>query len=302
MSSRLVSTFTKSLTFIGLTSVLASTFLAFGDAEPQKSAPESDFRWLDQQNDAALWSKVEAAFDDELKPDKPDPDSLTYDYKHLERVGVMNDSALVIVGYRPTAEGPDFEYFRAFNFDLVSGSRSSIINPERAGTVPLYMWKWEFSRLARFESSPVPDVVFYYLNCSECEPETILASLRFDSATRTWQIRSWGDGKPEWWMTRVGLVIDRDLSASDTVSYNCLYGVLDINGDGLDDVAIRCREVTEDVQRKSHVDDSTVLYSFKGGKFVGGIVTGRDNRNQILSSLCRNSPSNSLCDKGQSSR
>jgi len=159
MSSRLVSTFTKSLTFIGLASVLASAFSAFGEVEPQKSIPISEFRWLDEQNDAAQWSKVEAAFGDELKPDEPDPDSLTYDYKHVERVGITNNSALVIVGYRPTTASPDLEYFRAFNFDLVSGLRSSIINPERAGTVPLYMWKWEFSTLARFESSPVPDVV-----------------------------------------------------------------------------------------------------------------------------------------------
>jgi hypothetical protein len=292
---------TKSFTFVGFASLLASTFLAFGAVEPQKSIPESEFRWLDEQNDAALWSKVEVAFSDELKPDKPDPDSLTYDYKHLERVGVTNNSALVIVGYQPTTS-PDLEYFRAFNFNLVSDLRSSIINPERAGAVPLYMWKWEFSRLARFESSPVPDVVFYYLNCSECEPETILASLRFDSATRTWEIRSWGGGKPEWWMTRVGLVIDMDLSVSATLSYNCLYGISDFNGDGLDELAIRCRELTEDEHRTSHLADSTVLYSLKRGKFVVELVTAGDIRAKILSSLCRNSPSNSLCDKGQTSR
>jgi hypothetical protein len=302
MSSRLVSNFTKSLTFVGLASVLASTFLAFGNPEPQNSMPSSEFRWLDEQNDAALWSKVEVAFSDELKPDKPDPDSLTYDYKHLERVGVTNNSALVIVGYRPTTASPDLEYFRAFSFNLVSGLRSSIINPERAGAVPLYMWKWEFSRLARFESSPVPDVVFYYLNCSECEPETILASLRFDSATRTWEIRSWGEGKPEWWITRVGLVIDLDLSVSATLSYNCLYGISDFNSDGLDELAIRCAELTEDELRTSHLADSTVLYSLKNGKLVGELLTASDIRTKILSSLCRNSPSNSLCDKGQPSR
>jgi hypothetical protein len=294
-----VSGFVRFFARVGLTSLLAIPPLAFGIVDSKERAPSPGFRWIDAQHDGAVWSKVQAALRDELKPDKADPDTLTFGYKYLMRVGVSNNSALVIVGYRvrqrPTPAEQGEEYFVAFNYDLVSGSLSKVINPEHTDVDGLYMWHWKFNRLARFESSPVPDVVFTYLSCWECEPEKILAALRYDSATRTWQIRPWGDGKPEWWMTRVGLVIDMDVSASATVSYDCLYGFLKLSGDRLDDVAIRCKEVTEDELRKFHVADSTVFYSLKGDEFIGEIVTTKDQRLKIWSDLCRISSQNKLC-------
>jgi hypothetical protein len=252
-----------------------------------------------------VWSKVQVALRDELKPDKADPNTLTFGYKYLKRVGVWNNSALVVVGYRvrerPTRAEQGEEYFLAFNYDLVSGSLSKVINPEHADVDGLYMWHWKFVKMARFEPSPVPDVVFTYLTCWECEEETMLAALRYDSATNMWQIRSWGNGKPEWWMTQVGLVVDTDVNFTGISSYGCLYGVADLSADGFDDVAIRCREVDEDDQKKVEVTDTTVLYSFKEGRFIGEVVTSEGQRLKIWSDLCRSSSKNKLCrDTGNS--
>jgi hypothetical protein len=302
-----MSSFVRFFARVGLTSLLAIPPLVFGTVDSKESAPTLGFRWIDAQQDGAVWNKVQAALRDELKPDKADPDTLTLGYKYLKRVGVSNSSALVIVGYRvrerPTPAEQGEEYFLAFNYDLVSGSLSKVVNPEHADVDGLYMWHWKFTRLARFESSPVPDVVFTYLSCWECEPEMILAALRYDSATRMWQIRRWGEGKPEWWMTRVGLVIDMDVNnGGDTVSYDCLYGFLNLKGDGFDNVAIRCKEVTENGQRKLHVADSTVLYSLKGDRFIGEIVATKDQRLKIWSHLCRSPSKSKLCRNVENSK
>ena len=86
-----------------------------------------------------------------------------------------------------------------------------------------------------------------------------------------------------------------------TVSYDCLYGFLDLNDNGFDDVAIRCKEVTENDPRKLRVTDSTVLYSLNGDSFIGEIVTAKDRRLKIWSELCRSSGRNKLCRNVESS-
>lgn len=244
----------------------------------------SSFRWIDSQKDAPLWAKVQAAFHEPLKPDPPD-EAPPYGYKYISRIGVSNNSALVIIGHRIKKRELPGEYFLAFNYDLLTGATSEVINPERDETVALYMYQWKFIRLARFDTSPNPDVVFTYRNCWECEDELILAALQYDAASQKWQVRSWGDRDVRWWMTRVGLVVDKDMAFTEVRSYQCLYGLFKLSGGGLDDVAIRCRQVNDDGQKQ----DSLVLYSSKNGNFIGEVVTTKDQQLKILSALCRNS-------------
>ncbi len=259
---------------------------------------KDEFRWIDPQRDHALWAKVLLAFHDELKPDTPDPSTLTYGYKYLKQVGVVGNSALVVVGYKtrehPKVDEMGAEYFSAFNYDLASGSISKVVDPENNQL--LMMWRWKLVKLARFEPSVAPDVVFTYMTCWECEPEKMLSALHYDSAARQWQVRRWGDGKPQWWMTPVGLVVGVDVyGGSDTVSYDCLYGLLDLNQGGFDSVAIRCKEVREPTKNKRQVNDATILYSLKQGHFTGEIVTEKNQRVNILSELCKVNSGNKLC-------
>jgi hypothetical protein len=258
----------------------------------------AEFRWIDRQTENALWSKVRLALRDELKPDTPSPDTIAYAYKFVDKVGLLNNSALVIVGHKlkehPERDQIGSEYSEAFNFELSSGSLSRVANPENGQ--PLSMWQWKFVNLARFEPSVAPDVVFRYRTCWECEPETILSALHYDPGKHQWQIRRWGNGKPLWWVTPVGLVFDEDVyGGDDTVSYDCMYGLLDLNKDGFDDLAMRCREVSEPIKNKTQISDSTILYSLKQGHFTGEVVTSGDQRSRIWSELCRVSAKKKLC-------
>jgi hypothetical protein len=288
--SRLLFAFACTLQF-------AIPICANGQTHSEQNTPIPAFRWIDSQRDRVVWDKIKSAFGDELKPDEPDPDTLTYGFKYLNRVGVFNNSAIVIVGYRTKEHfnGDEYvgEHCLAFNYDLATGAVSKVIDP--AGTDALYMWRWNFVKLARFEPTPLPDVVFTYLTCSECEPEKMLAALHYDPSNREWQIRQWGDGNLQWWMSRVGLVVQIDRSFTSDLSYDCLYGFLSLNHDGLEDVAIRCREVSEDEKGKRHVDDATALFSFKGKNFTGQLVTAKDQQLTLWSELCQVGYQKKLC-------
>jgi|ERR1700730_4154905 len=187
----------------------------------QADSETNAFRWVHPNSDPQLWEQILTSFNDELAPDvaqQGQSELDVYRYKYLQKVGVVNHYALVIVGHRPAKELSKAnewdEFSSAFNLDLVTSKKSLI---EHAGA----MWKWKFSKMAKFGPSLIPDVTFTYLTCTECEPDLMFASLYFDAPTSGWQIRSWGDGKELWWTASDGLVVDMDVNnGGDTLSYD----------------------------------------------------------------------------------
>lgn len=275
--------------------ILMAVFVLTSPSHPQS---QSEFRWLKPQRDQALWGNIRQAFLDELRPDPPDPSTLTYGYKYLKAVGVLNRSALVIIGYRtrehPKRNEEGAEFFRAFNYDFTTANPSNIESPQKG--YPSDMFRWKLIKLTRFEPSPAPDIVFTYLTCWECEEERILSSFRYDLTKKQWEFRQWGNGRPLWWAGQIGIVVWEDVyGGSDTVSYDCLYGLVDFDHDGFDDVAVRCKEVTEPIKSRLKTNDSTVLYSLKNGHFKGAVVTDSQQRKQIWDELCKVDTQNALC-------
>jgi hypothetical protein len=179
--------------------VLLLVFCAsFADARESTIDTFNTFRWIHPNSDPQLWKRIMDSFGDELSPDEPSQgqDKLdVYRYKYIQKVGVLNHSALVIIGRRPAKEVSKEtawdEYYSAFNFDFTTQQKSPIEHAEQ-------MWKWKFHSLAKFGPSSVPDVTFTYLSCTECEPELVFASLYYDAAKFAWRVRSWGDGKDLW--------------------------------------------------------------------------------------------------------
>ena len=204
--------------------------------------------------------------------------------KYIARIGLFDDTALVIVGYKMNKDDP-YPEFRGFTFRLGSHTKSLI-----KGTRELSDWlpMWEFRRVAHFEDNRLPDIVFRYLSCTECEATEFLASFRYDRRSRDWTLRHWSkeDGDD--------LLIGSDDQSTDegAVSYECLHTVRDLTGDGLDDVAIRCRE-TQKV-----TTDETVLYTMRKGVFGRTVVRGPDPMNaSIQEALCESMAKSPLCEK-----
>ena len=243
----------------------------------------NDFRWLDPRKDAVLFERIKAAFVDELKPDDPEKVKPVEPqlYKRIARIGVFQSSALVLIAERETPTYTYGDYFKPFNYDINTGKKEPLDKGFR---------RWRFREFAHFSSLKTPDIVFTYLSCTECEATYLLGSFRFNPRFHLWDTRAWGDKEGD----------DAIMVGSDTVvgseegeyDYQCLFKVADFNGDGLDDVAVRCQAVGE---RKKIIEDTTLLYSVKDEKSVISTLTEPERVAALTAKLCKGARKSRFC-------
>lgn len=254
------------------------------------------FRWIDPTSDPQGWKAIQSAFRDELAPDVAGPgqDALdVYRYKYVARAGIVNHAAVVFIGRRPakklTKEQEWDQYYSAFNFDTDTHQKAEI---EHATT----MWKLKFRSLATFGPAPIPDVTFTYLTCTECEPDFVFGALQYDPKKSVWRVRSWGNGKDPWWAATDGLVVGMDANnGGDTLSFDCVYGVVNSKRAGFNDLAIRCKEVAYRDSGRAKIDDTTLVYSSLGGVFKSRKLTDFSEVAGLNATICRQNPGGLLC-------
>lgn len=271
----------------------ALLFVALGLITSNVAAQQHEFRWVTAHADSAIYEQVKAEFASELAPDPYDAQSNVVRelVKSIARIGLRGNSLLVVIGEKENKAAP-YTVFRAFSFDL----RTKTKLPVRSKGVE-WLWMWRFERVAHFTSADETDVTFQFLDCTECEAERLLGSFHYVPSTGTWEVRQWSkeDG--------AALVIGSDVQYGDDgfLSYDCLHAVTDITGDGLDDVAVRCRESLQpDPEKPSkHVtSDTTVLYTAVGGLLTRTVV-GKSSAfsSSVQGTLCATKPDSSLCRK-----
>ena len=261
------------------------------------SGAAQSLRWIYPSSDPRLWNRVRIAFRDELAPDEARPGADwrdLYEYKFLQKVGIVGQSALVIIGHQPAKEvskdGAWDNFSSAYNFDLSTGQRRPIEGGGR-------MWQWKFRWLAHFGPTPVPDVTFTYLTCTECEPSEVFASFSHQAAAASgWQFRTWGYGKDPWWAAGPeGLVVGMDLIEGEgTLSFDCVYGLVPM-GNELQGLAVRCKEVDESETGRAKIEDVTLLYILSHGRFRGRMITDSREIAQLTREACRPHSESTLC-------
>jgi hypothetical protein len=274
-----------SIQIMGRAALIAVLMLAAsGSAIGQNAQPSSTaFHWLNSSKDATLLQRIRTAFTDELKPDDPakvKPHYAALQYKWIKRVGVFETSALVLIGERETRTSYG-NYFVAFNYDLKSGDKTSLTQLNK-GFVG-----WNFKKLIRFDSSKTPDIVFTHPSCTECEAEYLLSSFRLDSAEAKWKLRTWSEGN-----TEILIGSDYSVGTDEDSKDECLFKFADFTGDGVDDLAIRCLTVTE---RGKILEDSTTIYTVKGGQPQVVIVKLPQQLATIRDQLCVDVKKSKLC-------
>lgn len=245
--------------------------------------PTTAFHWLDSSKDATLFGHIRAAFANELKPDDPakvDP-VVAQEYKWISRIGVFETSALVLIGERETRTSTYGNYFVAYSYDLNSGEKTSLTSLNKGFT------NWKFKKFVRFDSSRTPDIVFTYPSCTECEADYLLGSFRFDSTDAKWKVRTWSEKSPE-------ILIGSDYSAGteEDSKYDCLFKFSDFNGDGFDDLAVRCLAITD---QGKILDDTMTLYTVQRGQ--PQVLTVRDSQQLAVmrNKLCVDSKKSKMC-------
>ncbi len=241
-----------------------------------------------------MWTEIQNAFRSELQPDPAETDGTAFGYKFLGRVGIIDHSALVIVGHKtskvPKEEDTGERFSSAFSFDLETGTITKIERADR-------LWHWSFKRLVQFDPHGAPDVAFTYLSCWECEPSEEFSTLRYDAARKKWALREWQPDKMIWWTAPGGLVVNADLleGTDDTLSFACLYGVFDARGTQKENIASRCHEVTETSAGQKIGTDVTVVYSRDGERLKLAPVTSLPKVKTITANLCTRQSDNPVC-------
>jgi len=256
-------------------------------AAQNSDAAKLSFHWLDRKADAALFGKIQGVFANELKPDDPEavmPQQAQL-YKYVARIGVVGANAIVLIGERDEISDKTGDYFLAFNLDTKSGAKS-VVSPNGFRV-------WKFRALAHLESSFVPDIFFTYSSCTECEADYLLASFRFDLADRAWKVRAWNEKDD-------AILIGSDMSVgADDGDYDtgCVYSIADFDGDGFDDVAVRCVDAlaAEAGKPPKVTADTTKLYSVKNGEPKVSEIHDPAHMSSIQRKLCAGSPKSPLC-------
>jgi hypothetical protein len=270
---------------MGRTVLIAVLMLAVScSAIGQNAQPSSTaFHWLDPSRDANLFERIKTAFTDELKPDDPEKVKpvVAQEYKWISRVGVFETSALVLIGERESQTSTYGDYFVAFNYDLKSGEKTSLTSFNNGFD------QWKFKKLVRFDSSRTPDIVFTHPSCTECEADYLLSSFRLDSTEDKWKVRTWGEKG-----TDILIGSDYSVGTEEDSKDDCLFKFADFNGDGFDDLAVRCLAITE---KGKILEDTTTIYTIQHGQPQVLTVKDRQQLATIHDQLCVDAKKSKLC-------
>jgi len=171
--------------------------------------------------------------------------------------------------------------FVAFNYDLKSGEKTSLTLPNKG------FKRWKFKKLVRFDSSRTPDIVFAYPSCIECEADYFLSSFCLDSTDAKWKVRTWSDKS-----TEILIGSDFSVGTEEDSKYDCLFKFADFNGDGFDDLAVRCLAITE---QGKILEDTTTIYTIQHGQPQVLAVKDRQQLATIRNQLCVDAKKSKLC-------
>ena len=219
---------------------------------------------IDRKKDASAWDIITAAFRQELRADEVGTTSNdpAGQYAHpVKRIALMascGDAVIVALEKRSGKKDEDWNRLvELYNFNL-SRKEKSIIEAK------WQFWLWTYRKLARFDDSPVPDIVFESASCTECEPEFVLSAVRYDADNQKWGLRLWPEGGE-------GVVIaDTDVDVDGSVEeYRMLAGIADFEHVGHDEIAVwtHYRDV-DDKDPKHKLPAVTTLHLYRCEKGV----------------------------------
>jgi hypothetical protein len=234
----------------------------------------ASFNWLNVSDNPQLFQMIEKVFSDELRPDIPEKVKpyVPISYKYIARIGVFRNSYIILIGYREHKSDPEeYDCFEAFSYDRITKIKDRI-EPKDV------FFKWSFIGFATFESAIMPDVIFKYYDCLECERVELVSSFMFDQQNNKWNVRIWPNDDPS-------LMIASDTQIGDDFwSYDCLHAITDVNSDGFDDIVIRCRETAESTKATS---EEILLYTIQKGVAQKIKVQDKKMIDQLNGILCK---------------
>lgn len=247
--------------------------------------------WKTPQSDPKLFAMAQRVFASELQPDREVAlgagKQVKMTVKRVDRIVAIGNSALVLISNKEDQNDP-YTLFRAYRWNLLANRPQALV---QAGE----LWEVKDVRTTSVEPTTV-DIFVTALSCTECESVQFLLAFVFDQNSRTWFVRSFGEHN---W---IDLDSDPQYGSGYFEYRECAYALADLTGDGLTDVAVRCR-TTRAPRRLNQTapatppasarvtGDETTLYAWEGTRFGQSTVREGDRSfRQIRSALCSNKP------------
>jgi hypothetical protein len=84
-------------------------------------------------------------------------------------------------------------------------------------------------------------------------------------------------------------------NGGDTLSFDCAYGIVDVDRDGFQDFVVRCKQITDTDKGRAKIEDSTVLYSLAHGQFKRRRITDDSEALALTGKICKPNSSHWLC-------
>jgi hypothetical protein len=254
---------------------------------------------VDRTKDAQLWLRIQTAFADELKPDAKggDDSARRFKKKFIRRIGLYSSSALVLIGQQEEPSAQQATLFEAYNYNLTGEQKSKI-----AGEDSESLWQLRILKQAKFEDSTVPDIVFSFKDCWECESVTLLGSFLYNSKDAVWSLRPWGLAESKDRQPYLEIAADIDTGTIKNIDVliisKCAYRIADFNGDGLDDIADWCRisyERMDPPQEEISMEDRLILFTRKEGSLGLKEVAEKEESLRIRKAICAVQPKKAPC-------
>lgn len=105
-----------------------------------------------------------------------------------------------------------------------------------------------------------------------------------------------GDGKDLWWTGDDGVIVAMDVNnGGDILSFDCVYGIADVNEDGFQDFVVRCKQITDTDDGRAKTEDSTVVYSLLQGQFKRRRITDDPEALALTRRICQPNSTSWLC-------
>ena len=242
-------------------------------------------QWVEEKNNPQLWTMARGILKEELAPDdqnKLGPHEAACLYKYISRIMRTNDFALVIIGEAMDKSFPRYlDYFKAFTIDLKTKRKSAV------GKKGFSLWK--FVKWAYFDNSLIPDTVFRYESCVECEASSLLGSFQFDFQSNRWKIREWPDVGTDILIDNTEILIED--YEGDNYHTKCLYSVKDFTNDGRDDIVTYCRRSGDKNENQAAIATLYTVTSTGPQKRI----LGSDEARALKKNLCNKNLKKELC-------
>ena len=109
----------------------------------------------------------------------------------------------------------------------------------------------------------------------------------FDSTEAKWKVRTWSEKS-----TDILIGSDYSVDAEENFKDDCLFKFADFNGDGFDDLAVRCLAITEEGKI---LEDTTTIYTIQHGQPQVLTVKDRQQLATLRDQLCVDAKKSKLC-------